>query len=90
MGLIALFLLEAIAAGVGIRLLAAFDAFACAVPTLLHIGGMEHQSTTTVVYPHLEFGNTHTDGGETVVDIPIGREYIGEVNGSLFDGNRLA
>ena len=89
-GLISLFLFEAVAASVGIRLLTASDAIASAVPALLHIGGMVHQHPTTVVNPHLEFGYTHTNSGKTVVDVAVGSEHIGKVNGYLTDRDIFA
>ena len=90
MRLIALLLFEAIAAGVGIRLLTAPDTTAGAIPTLLHIGGVEHQDATTVIYPHLELCNTHTHGGEAVVDVAVGGEHIGEENQLPMDRDILA
>ena len=80
MGLVALFLLEAIAAGVSIRLLTAFDTTTSAVPTLLHVGGVEYECATTVVYPHFELGNTGPNRYKVVVVLTFGRKHIWKVN----------
>ena len=79
-GLVALLLSDAILACISVHLLATLDAITGAVPAMLHVGGVEHQRTTAVVYPHLELGNARSDGCKMVVGLTFRREYIWKVN----------
>ena len=78
-GLVALLLSDTILACISVHLLATLDAITSAVPTLLHVGGVEYECATTVVYPHFELGNASSDGYKVVVEFTFGREHIWKV-----------
>lgn len=54
-----------------------------AVPAVVHVVGVVHEVTPTVVNPNFEIGYAHAFDDEEVVVEPIGSEDVGEVYGRV-------
>ncbi len=58
-----------------------------AVPAFVEVGGVEYEAATAVVEPHFVFEDALGQGEETVVDVALGGEDVGEKEGEATEGD---